>query len=87
MFRPGIEALYFANHQEAIDKLQWLLSEPERIETIASAGYKKVLAGPYQLHHRVDQILNIAKNKIARNNEKKKITILGGVTTNRFSWY
>ena len=69
MFIPDIEALYFSNHQEAIDKLQWLLNEPARIEAIASAGYNKVLAGHYQLHHRVDEIINIAKDKMANNNE------------------
>jgi len=70
MFVPDIEALYFSNHQEAIDKLQWLLNEPVRIETIASAGYNKVLAGRYQLHHRVGEIISIAKDKMANNNER-----------------
>ncbi|MFT5759978.1 MAG: spore maturation protein CgeB [Alteromonadaceae bacterium] len=70
MFIPNIEALYFSNHQEAIDKLQWLLSDPARIETIASAGYNKVLAGRYQLHHRVGEIINITKDKMANNNER-----------------
>lgn len=70
MFVPGIEALYFSNHQEAIDKLQCLLKEPARIEAIASASYHKVLEGHYQLHHRIDEIISIAKNKMANNNER-----------------
>jgi spore maturation protein CgeB len=70
MFVPDIETVYFSNHQEAIDKLQWLLSDPARIETIASAGYNKVLAGRYQLHHRVGEIINITKDKMANNNER-----------------
>jgi len=70
MFEPDVEAVYFSDHQEAINKLHWLLSNPNLAESIANAGYNKVLAGPYQLHHRVEEIINIAKEKTADKNEK-----------------
>lgn len=70
MFEPGVEAVYFSSHQEAIDKLRWLCEEPMRIDKIAMAGYKKVLSGSYQLCHRVNEIIKIAQEKIAVKNDK-----------------
>lgn len=70
MFKPDVEAVYFSNHEEAISKLRWLCEEPLLIERIATAGYNKVLAGSYQLHDRVDDVLKIAQEKIVVKNEK-----------------
>ncbi|SUJ07225.1 Uncharacterized protein conserved in bacteria [Shewanella putrefaciens] len=70
MFKPDVEAVYFSNHQQAIDKLRWLCGEPLRIEKIAMAGYNRVFAGPYQLSHRVDEVINKAQEKIAAKYEK-----------------
>lgn len=70
MFKPDVEAVYFTSHQEAIDKLHWLLNDEKRVTSIAAAGYAKVFSGCYQLHDRVDEIINIAQQKIAHKNEQ-----------------
>jgi spore maturation protein CgeB len=70
MFKPDVEAVYFSNHKEAVDKLRWLCEEPLRIERIATAGYNRVFSDSYQLHDRVDEVIKIAQEKIAIKNEK-----------------
>ncbi|ETX12587.1 hypothetical protein MUS1_03100 [Marinomonas ushuaiensis DSM 15871] len=70
MFKPDVEAVYFSNHQEAVDKLRWLIDSPDVASTIALAGYSKVISGSYQLKHRVDDIIKIAKEKMAVRNGK-----------------
>ena len=71
MFEPDTEAVYFTNHQEAISKLKRLITRPELAESIARAGYQRVLAGPYQLSDRVDDILNVFRRERLKKNEKK----------------
>lgn len=70
MFKPDVEAVYFSSHQEAVDKLRWLCSKPLRIEKVSMAGYNKVFSGPYQLCHRVDEVINKAQEKMIVKNEK-----------------
>lgn len=70
MFEPNIEAVYFSNHQEAVNKLRWLVDNPDVANSIACAGYKKVFSGSYQLKHRVDEIMKITEEKMAVKNEK-----------------
>jgi spore maturation protein CgeB len=70
MFEPDVEAVYFSDHQEAISKLKMLISDPELRESIANSGYSKVCTGPYQLCHRVNDIVKITKEKMAIKNDK-----------------
>ena len=70
MFTPDIEAVYFSDQQEAIDKLKWLIGNPDLAASIANAGYNKVLSGSYQLRHRVNEIINVTKEIMASKDEK-----------------
>jgi spore maturation protein CgeB len=65
MFEPNVEAVYFSDHLEAIDKLKWLIVNPDLADSIAIAGYNKVLSGSNQLSHRVNDIINITQEKMA----------------------
>lgn len=69
MFEPDVEAVYFNNHNEAIEKLYWLMENPAALDAIAHAGYKKVLLGSYQLSDRVNDIIDVAQEKRAKKNE------------------
>ncbi|MCG9540926.1 glycosyltransferase, partial [Vibrio parahaemolyticus] len=59
MFEPDIEAVYFRDHDEALEKLSFLINNPDKREKIALAGYEKVKRGPYQLADRVNEIIEI----------------------------
>ena len=65
MFEPDVEAVYFSNYQEAVDKLKLLIGNPSLAGSIANAGYNKVLSGSYQLSHRVNDIIKITQEKMA----------------------
>ncbi|WP_010433916.1 glycosyltransferase [Vibrio cyclitrophicus] len=69
MFEPDVEAVYFKNHDEAINKLYFLLEHSEQRESIAQAGYNKVIEGPYQLADRVHDIISIFNAKNRTNND------------------
>lgn len=66
MFKPDIEAVYFKAHQEAIDKLVVLLGDKELRESIALAGYNKVINSSYQMSDRVNDILKVASDKVVK---------------------
>ncbi len=69
MFEPDVEAVYFNNHKDAINKLAFLIKNTEERIRIAQAGYQKVLNGPYQLADRVQDIIDVVSKK-SLNNEK-----------------
>lgn len=64
MFKPDVEAVYFNTHQEAIDKLVLLLADKDLRESIALAGYNRVINSSYQMSDRVNDILKIASEKV-----------------------
>jgi len=59
MFEPDVEAVYFHSHEDAIQKLSFLINNPVDRDRVANAGYKKVLNGSYQLSDRVQDIIDI----------------------------
>ena len=61
MFEPDREAVYFYTHEEAIQKLTFLIENPIERDKIAQAGYEKVMNGSYQLSDRVEEILATAE--------------------------
>ena len=66
MFKSDVEAVYFKSHQEAIDKLVVLLDDEELRESIASAGYNKVINSSYQMSDRVNDILKVVSDKVIK---------------------
>jgi spore maturation protein CgeB len=57
MFKEDEEAVYFSNKHELLNKIQWLLSNPSKIEDIAEAGYKRVLNDGHDIKSRSVEIL------------------------------
>lgn len=62
MFSDNVEAVYFHDHSDAINKLKILIEDDDLRNKIAENGYKKVLNGSYQLKDRVLDIINVAKS-------------------------
>lgn len=56
-FTPDVEAFYFKDYAEIPHLLSALLQNPEKIDSIANAGYHKVTKEEFQLKHRIDMIL------------------------------
>lgn len=69
MFKPDVEAVYFTSHEDAMQKLSYLIANPSERENIALSGYEKVKSGPYQLADRVNEIIEVA---VSNYNDKQK---------------
>lgn len=57
-FAPDIEAFYFKDYTEIPALLGHLFQAPEKVNSVAKAGYAKVIRGDFQLKHRVEMIIN-----------------------------
>ena len=57
MFKENEEAVYFSDKHELLNKIQWLLSNPSKIEDIAEAGHKRVLNDRHDIKSRSVEIL------------------------------
>lgn len=57
-FTPDCQAFYFKDYAKIPSLLGHLLQHPEKINTVANAGYQKAISGDFQLKHRVKMILN-----------------------------
>ena len=53
MFKPDIEAVFFSNQQELLDKLQALIQDDERRATIAEAGFVRVYSDGHDVKARM----------------------------------
>jgi spore maturation protein CgeB len=49
IFKEGIEAEYFINKEEMIDKIKFYLSNDEKRIRIANNGYKKLRKGKHEV--------------------------------------
>lgn len=75
MFVPDVEAVFFANHNELLTKLQALIVDDQRRLAIAEAGYARVYADGHDVRARMgawlESVQQIAFNKSAHNIENK----------------
>jgi spore maturation protein CgeB len=62
-FKEDIEAVFFSNVEEFVYKIKWLLSNPNKIDEIANAGYKRV----WNDKHDVDSKVLYLISKINEN--------------------
>jgi len=50
IFKPNVDAVYYKNHKDALDKINYYSTHLDEVEEITNNGYKKVLNGHTQIH-------------------------------------
>lgn len=50
IFKPNIDAIYYRNHKDALDKINYYSTHLDELDEIANNGYKKVINGHTQIH-------------------------------------
>jgi len=53
LYRPDVEAMFFRNTTELLDKLRLLMGDPVLRTSIAEAGYRRVYADGHDVHSRM----------------------------------
>jgi len=64
LFREDEEACFFSSHEELINKVRWLLENPDIRERIAQAGVHRVWSDGHDVVTRAMQFTNFVNNKI-----------------------
>jgi spore maturation protein CgeB len=59
MFKEGVEAEYFRDKEEMIDKIRYYLEYDDKREKIAKAGYKRLFRDGHEVTDRAGEILRI----------------------------
>ncbi|MBW2274328.1 MAG: glycosyltransferase family 1 protein [Deltaproteobacteria bacterium] len=59
LFREGIEAEFFADDQELLEKTRYYLDHPEEREKIAAAGHKRCIESGHSHHERLRSMLTL----------------------------
>ena len=58
LYQPDVEAVFFKNKGEMLEKLKNLVDEDQKREAIAFAGYKKVYSAGHDVNSRIRVFLN-----------------------------
>ena len=58
IFKEDEEAVFFSNKHELLKKVEWLLSNPSKIDQISEAGYKRAYTDGHDIKSRSIEILN-----------------------------
>lgn len=61
MFKEGIEAEYFRDKEEMMDKIRYYLKHDDKREKIAKAGYERLLRDGHEVTDRAGEILRVYK--------------------------
>lgn len=59
LFREGVEAEFFGNHEELVEKIGYYLHNPQQREKIAAAGHERCLKSGYDNLSRMQQIVEL----------------------------
>ncbi|PKN64823.1 MAG: hypothetical protein CVU57_13510 [Deltaproteobacteria bacterium HGW-Deltaproteobacteria-15] len=59
LFQEGIEAEYFSDEVELIDKIKYYLQNEDKRAAIAAAGRQRCLNSGYSYHDRMEDLLNV----------------------------
>lgn len=63
MFEEGVEADYFRDKEELLQKVKGYLSCPEKIEQVRHAGYKRLLEDEHEVLDRCREIIRVYNEK------------------------
>jgi spore maturation protein CgeB len=63
MFKEGVEAEYFRNKEDLLGKIKYFLNNKERIDSIATNGYKRLLFDGHEVLDRCQEILKFFQKK------------------------
>jgi spore maturation protein CgeB len=58
LFQPDVEAVFFKNKSEILEKLKVLLCDDQKLQEIAEAGYNKVYLAGHDVKARMREFLN-----------------------------
>lgn len=61
MFKEGVEAEYFRDKEEMMDKTRYYLKHDDKREKIALAGYERLLRDGHEVTDRAEEILKVYK--------------------------
>ena len=64
LFQEDQEAVYFSSPAELVRRALWLREHPDRLEEIALAGYRRVLADNHSVEGRMQQVLEILEHRL-----------------------
>lgn len=59
MFKQGVEAEYFRDKEEMLDKIRYYLNHNDKREKIAQAGYERLLRDGHEVTDRAGEILSV----------------------------
>jgi len=64
LFHEKVEAEYFRNRKELIEKVKYYISNDDERIKIARAGYQKLLSSGHEVYDRVIEVINVYNNLI-----------------------
>ncbi len=57
IYEEDVEACFFSSRKELLEKVKWLLNNPEKIKKISEAGHKKVLNSGFDIYSQAGNFL------------------------------
>lgn len=61
MFTPGVDADYFNNKTELVEKIDWYLNNTDEMRMIAKSGMEKVTGDGHDVYSRISSVLEMIK--------------------------
>ena len=72
LFRPGIEADYFSDANELVEKVRHYLAHPDEQARIAAAGHARVHSAGHDITSRMREVEGILAAALARRRSKSR---------------
>ena len=63
MFKEGVEAEYFRDKEEMMNKIRYYLKHADKREKIAQAGYERLMRDGHEVTDRAGEILRIYRER------------------------
>ena len=68
-FHEDEEAVYFSTPSELVDRVLWLRAHPERVDEIAQAGYRRVLADDHSVDGRMKHVVRVLSEHLSKRQD------------------
>jgi hypothetical protein len=65
LFTEGVEAAFFSDDKELLEKVRYYLDRPEERRAIADAGRQRCLSGGYSNHSRIQQMFKTVRQLLS----------------------